>query len=95
MKVQESEREDRKDGLEEETDFVKRMLRVFGYQKKYPSKAIFMNRKVSDFRPPEKEECWKEHYPDAKENIPRYSPKAKDKDINLTCYVDSNQENDS
>ena len=35
---------------------LKRMLRVFGYMKKYPSKAICMNPKVPDFGPPEKEE---------------------------------------
>ena len=31
---------------------LKRMLRVFGYLKKYPSKAIFRNTKVPDFVPP-------------------------------------------
>ena len=53
---------------------LKRMLRVLGYMKKYPSMAICMNPKVPDLGTAEKPEFWKEHYPDAKENIPRDAP---------------------
>ena len=53
-----------------------------------------MNPKVPDFGPPAIEDCWKEHYPDAEEEIPMDAPKAKMRELNLTCYVDANHAND-
>ena len=53
-----------------------------------------MTPKVPELGNAEKPECWKEHYPDAKEDIPRDAPEAKMEELKLTFYVDANHAND-
>ena len=68
-----------------------RVLKIFGYLKKYPSQEICTNTKIQKFKNLECYECdWTEKYPFAKEEIPNDKLKAYGPRVKITCYIDNN-----
>ena len=67
-----------------------RVLKIFGYLKKYPNREICANTKIQKFVDLERYECnWVEQYQYAKEEIPEGLPNAYGPAVKVICFVDS------
>ena len=72
-----------------------RMLRVFGYLKRYPKYGIGID--TNEISLPTSEESnvkWDEQYPGAMEELPGDMPAPKGKAVNITVYVDADHAHD-
>ncbi|MGH7954683.1 MAG: Ty1/Copia family ribonuclease HI [Gloeomargaritales cyanobacterium] len=78
------------------TGHFMRILKVFGYLKKYPSRSFCVNPKIQNYSKFDKYEySWLEQYPDAIEEIPSEAPEPLGKEIVITCHVDSDHAHDT
>ncbi|MGH3055100.1 MAG: hypothetical protein ACRDL7_09005, partial [Gaiellaceae bacterium] len=73
-----------------------RILKVFGYLKKYPNRAFCINKFKQNYDDYQSITCdWTQEYPDACENIPTNAPDPLGSTIRITCYVDSDHAHDT
>ncbi|MGH7954585.1 MAG: reverse transcriptase domain-containing protein [Gloeomargaritales cyanobacterium] len=75
---------------------MNRILKVFGYLKKYPNRSICINATVQDYGDLDKNNTdWTQEYGDAEEDVPTNAPKELGPSIRVTCYVDSDHAHDT
>ncbi|MGH7955112.1 MAG: Ty1/Copia family ribonuclease HI, partial [Gloeomargaritales cyanobacterium] len=73
-----------------------RVLKIFGFLKKYPNRSICMSNFKQDFSHfAEVKTDWTQEYGDAKEELPSNAPTALGSSVRITCYVDSDHAHDT
>ncbi|MGH3053654.1 MAG: reverse transcriptase domain-containing protein, partial [Gaiellaceae bacterium] len=73
-----------------------RILKVFGYLKKFPNREICCNPAVQDYSQYKETDCdWLQEYPDAVEEIPVDKPEPRGPGVTVTCFVDSDHAHDT
>ena len=73
---------------------LEQLYHIFAYQKKYNKSKIVLDDTYINWNGKFQVVDWKDHYPDAMEDIPPNLPEGRGNMVQINCFVDANHAGD-